>query len=573
MTMGIIQLKEANCKNCYKCIRECPVKAISFKDEQARVIDKECILCGQCILVCPQNAKEVVSDLEKVKGLLKRRDKVYVSLAPSFPAFFKGADFNGLSTVLKKLGFVHIEETAVGAAKVSSEYERLLREDRMDNIITTACPSVVSLVEKHYPDLIPQLAPVVSPLMAHAKTLREVFGNRIKIIFIGPCISKKHEVDDLLSGGLVNAAITFEELKLWMDEEGLVPETESLPVKNIKNSAARFYPIPGGIIRTLSKEDRKHYKCISVDGVERCMEILNSIRANEVHNYFIEMNACPGACLGGPCMKNGKISYVSAKDELIHQLRQTREEGQYVTDGVDVNLGKKFLDRSVSLPVPSEEEILKILKSIGKTRPEQELNCGGCGYSSCRDKAVAVFQGKADPKMCLPFVRERAESLSNLIIDYTPNGIIALDSDLKIQEANPAALQLLNREKADVINKPIEDFLPNALYEEVLDDGKLILNRKMAYEEQGIVVEQSIIYIREQQLMLLLLKNITGEEKQRQNLAKVREETLDIAQRVIDKQMRVAQEIASLLGETTAETKTALTKLKKSILFDTGETL
>lgn len=571
--MGIIQLKEANCKNCYKCIRECPVKAISFNDDQARVIEKECILCGKCILVCPQNAKEVISDLNKVKHFIKRREKVYVSLAPSFAAFFKDSDFISISAALKKLGFIHVEETSIGASKVSIEYERLLKEGRMENIITTACPTAVLLVEKYYPDLLPLLAPVVSPMLAHAKTLKEVFGNRIKIVFIGPCISKKHEVDDVLSGGVINAAITFEELKLWFNEEGISIIQEDGHTKSIKNSASRFYPMPGGIIRTISREDRKNYKCISIDGVTRCIEILDSVRNGEVTNYFIEMNACEGACLGGPCMRNTKISFIRAKDELIQSVRKIKEGQEYITDGVNVPLAKKFIDRSLELPVPDERAIAEILKSIGKTSIEQELNCGCCGYSSCRDKALAVFHGKADPKMCLPFVRERAESISNLIIDYTPNAIIALDNELKIQVVNPAADAILKQQKSTLIGKPIEELLPCPLYSEVLEEGKIVKNHKISYENLGITVEQSIIYIKEQGLMLVILKNITSEEKHQQNLKKVREDTLNIAQKVIDKQMRVAQEIASLLGETTAETKTALNKLKKSILTDTEDSL
>lgn len=565
--MGIIQLKEANCKNCYKCIRECPVKAISFKNEQAQVIDKECILCGRCILACPQNAKQVVSDLDHVKDLLKGRNKVYVSLAPSFASYFKGADINGMTAALKKLGFVQVEETAVGAAKVSAEYEKLLADGRMKNIITTACPTVVLLVEKYYPDLLDQLAPVVSPMMAHAISLRRLYGNRIKIVFIGPCISKKHEADDMLSGGAVNAAITFDELRMWLEEEDISTSHESAPVRYVRSNA-RFYPIPGGIIGTIPKAKRKKYKSISIDGVDRCMDILDSIRSGEVAKYFIEMNACPGACLGGPCMKSEKISFIGARDHLAENAKQPCDETEYKTSAVEADLSKRFIDRSNVLPMPSEAEISEILSRIGKTRPEQELNCGGCGYPTCRDKAIAVYQGKADPKMCLPFVRERAESISNLIIDYTPNAIIALGSDLKVQDANPAALAMLNCDKGAITGKPIEQFLPCPLYDEVLHEDKVIQNDKYTYENLDLTVEQSIVYIKEQQLMFIIIKNITSEEKQQQNLKKVREATLDVAQRVIDKQMRVAQEIASLLGETTAETKTALTKLKKSITSD-----
>ncbi len=566
--MGIIQLKEANCKNCYKCIRECPVKAISFNNEQAQVIEKECILCGKCILACPQNAKQVVSHLDNVQGMLNGRNKVYVSLAPSFASFFKGIDFGGMSDALKKLGFVQAEETAVGAAKVSQEYEKLLIEGKMENIITTACPTAVLLVEKYYPDLIPFLAPVVSPMIAHAMSLRQIYGNRIKVIFIGPCISKKHETDDVLSGGVVDAAISFEELKFWLDEEHITLSPGEEPVKGMQHQSARFYPLPGGIIATIPKESRKKYKSIGVDGVERCIEILESMRKGELDKYFIEMNACTGACLGGPCMRNTGISYINARDSLVKNVKRPRNKVCYETDAVKVGLSKKFLDRSVSLPMPSDEEIAKILSSIGKTRPEQELNCGGCGYNTCRDKAIAVYQGKADPKMCLPFVRERAESISNLIIDYTPNATIALDSELKVQEINPAALQLLKIDKSDILGKPIEEFLPCSMYDEVLHEDKIIQNRKITYEGLGLTVEQSVISIKEQQMIFILLKNITSEEKQQQSLKKVRDETLEVAQKVIDKQMRVAQEIASLLGETTAETKTALTKLKKSITSD-----
>ncbi len=571
--MEIIQLKEANCKNCYKCIRECPVKAISFKNEQASVIENECILCGKCTLVCPQNAKQVKSDLKKVKGFISAKNKVYLSLAPSYASFFKGADFSTIAEALKKLGFVHIEETSVGAAKVSNEYAKLLRKGKLKNIITTACTSIVLLVEKYYPDLIDLLAPVDSPMIAHGKSMREAFGNRVKIVFAGPCISKKHESGDILYENIINAVLSFEELQNWLNDEGIsLHEKKTDPsVKKLRNNKARFYPMPGGVLHTLSKESRKHYKCISIDGIERCMRALDSIRKGEIRNFFIEMNACEGACLGGPCMRNANISFVSAKDDLVQNVIGKELGDDYITNSMKVNLERKFIDRSVVLPMPSESKITEILKSIGKTDPEQELNCGGCGYSTCRDKAIAVYQGKADPKMCLPFVRERAESLSNLVIDYTPNAIIVLDDELKIQEINPAGIAMLRTDKTHVLGSNIEEFLPGPLYEEVLNDRRLIRDEKMTYVNLGITVEQSIVYIPEQQRMLLFLKNITNEEKHRQSLKVMRENTLDIAQKVIDKQMRVAQEIASLLGETTAETKTALTKLKKSIIDDTGE--
>jgi PAS domain S-box-containing protein len=343
---------------------------------------------------------------------------------------------------------------------------------------------------------------------------------------------------------------------------------EAVDTIRINNNNARYYPLPGGIIRTITKDKRRKYKSISVDGTDRCIEVLNSIRSGEVHQYFIEMNACAGACLGGPVMRSSRISFIGARDLLVRNAKQPCAETGYETDKIKADLLKRFIDRSVSLPMPDETEISKILSSIGKTKPEQELNCGGCGYPTCRDKAVAVYQGKADPKMCLPFVRERAESISNIIIDYTPNAIIALDNELKVHEVNPAALTMLKRDKSAVMGRHIEEFLPGPQYDAVVNEEKIIVNEKVSFENLDITVEQSIIYVKEQQLIFVILRDITSEEKQQQSLKKVREETLEVAQKVIDKQMRVAQEIASLLGETTAETKTALTKLKKSIMID-----
>ncbi|WP_094549643.1 [Fe-Fe] hydrogenase large subunit C-terminal domain-containing protein [Petroclostridium xylanilyticum] len=571
--MGIIQFKEANCKNCYKCIRSCPVKAIAFKNEQAQIIEEECILCGQCLLACPQNAKSVRSDVEKVKKYIEKKEKVYVSLAPSFVSAFQVSDSRKIFSALKRLGFTHVEETAIGAAQVSKEYEKLIREEKMKNIITTACPTTVALIEKYYPELIDQMAPVVSPMIAHAKMMREVYGSRIKIVFIGPCISKKEECNDLQNDGIVNAIITFEELEKWMESEGVdfsVDEGEE--PKGARNPMARLYPATGGIIRTLGKDERKIYKCVSVDGVDRCINILDSIKEGQISNYFIEMNACPGGCLGGPCIKSAKSGFLDAKDRLTEYVKKNMRDINFaVAEDVDVKLGKRFVDKSKDYKIPDEETIREILSKIGKFNKDKELNCGACGYPTCKEKAIAVYNGKAELHMCLPYMRERAESISNIIIQATPNAIIALNDNLYIQEFNQSAQQLFRLDKTDVQGKHIYDVLDCPDFERVKETTQNILNKKYYYERYDITVVQSILYIKEQQLIIAIMTDISKEEKQQQQMYKVRSETIDIAQKVIEKQMRVAQEIASLLGETTAETKIALTKLKKSILSDIGE--
>jgi len=571
--MSTIQFKEANCKNCYKCLRNCHIKAIAFKDEQARIIEDDCILCGNCLHVCPQNAKSVRSDVDRVKGYIQKNEKVYASLAPSFVSAFEARDPRSVLKAIKRLGFTEIQETAIGAAQVSREYEKLLRKKEMTNIITTACPSVIFLVEKHYPELVSQLAPVVSPMIAHAKMLRAMYGPRIRVIFIGPCIAKKEECNDLQNDGVVDAVITFEELEKWLREEGIDFDDNDIgEPRGLRNSTARLYPAPGGIIKTLGSEEKKNYKCISIDGVDRCIEVLESIKGGGVSNYFIEMNSCPGGCLNGPCIKPIKGGFLEARDRLIGYVKKSiGDHDSGIVGAARVCLDKKFVDRSKRYEIPGEEVIRNILSSIGKFSKEKELNCGACGYSTCREKAIAVYNNKAELHMCLPYMRERAESISNIIIQYTPNAIIAVNEELRVQEFNLAAQRLFSLDSESTYGKYIYDLLDCVDFEKVRETGEDIVNKKHYYKKYDITVEQSILYIREHHLIVIVMKDITSQVKQQEQIYNVRAETMEIAQKVIDKQMRVAQEIASLLGETTAETKVALTKLKSSILWEMGE--
>ena len=571
--MSTIQFKEANCKNCYKCIRNCPVKAISFKNEQAQIMEENCILCGNCLKVCPQNAKRVVDDVDKVCGFIEKNEKVYASLAPSFVSGFDMKDARCMYTVLKKLGFSYVEETAIGAAKVSLEYEKFIKKKQMKNIITTACPVVVSLVEKYYPELIDELAPVVSPMIAHAKMMREMYGSKIKIVFIGPCVAKKEEYKDLTNDDLIDAVITFEELERWMDREEVSLDCEiDEEFINLKKFTARLYPATGGILKTLAADKKNGYKFIGIDGIQKCIEAFDAMKIGNVKGYFIEMNSCSGGCLNGPCTKVPAGGMFEARERLFTYVKNYAGKGDPgIIQDVKVDLSKKFVDKSHPYKIPDEETIRDILKKIGKFKKEDELNCGACGYSSCRDKAIAVYNGKANLKMCLPYMRERAESMSNIIISASPNAIIAINDDLCIQEINITARKMFNIENVDVHGKNIYEFLICPDFEVVKDTGIDILNKKYTYDEYGITVEQDILYSKEHGLVIIIMKDITNDIKQQQQMYKVRSETVETAQKVIEKQMRVAQEIASLLGETTAETKVALTKLKGFIISEIGE--
>lgn len=571
--MGIIQFKEANCKNCYKCIRSCPVKAITFQQDQARIVEEDCMLCGNCLKVCPQNAKTVKSDLEIIMKFIQKKEKVYVSLAPSFIAAFEQNQGEALFYALKKLGFTYIEETAVGAAEVSKQYEKLMQEKKMKNIITTSCPSVNFLIEKYYPDLISQMAPVVSPMIAHAKMLRETYGHRIRVVFIGPCLSKKDECNDMQNQGMVDAVLTFEELSAWLCAEGLYQNGEfAEEIKASRDMTARIYPVPGGILKTISNKYKANYKCISIDGVDRCMRILDSLQKDGIENYFIEMNSCTDSCINGPCMNDIPGGFLAARERLIDYVRKAPGTSNQLLDmGTKVNLKKKFIDRTRQQKEPSEASIQAILNSVGKYSKDKELNCGTCGYPTCRDKAIAVYNNKAQLHMCLPFMRERAESISNLIINTTPNAIFALDHELRIQEINTSAREKFQLTKEEVIGEYIYSVLPCEDFIDVFESGESIYDNKYYYEKYQMTVIQSTISIPEQNIIIVIMKDVSEEESLRLKMHQIRKENVEITQKVIEKQMRVAQEVASLLGETTAETKVALTKLKKSIMDEMSD--
>lgn len=559
--MSIIQLKEANCKNCYKCIRHCDVKSITFHDDQARILEDECVLCGKCTLICPQNAKQIQNDVQKVCAMIDRGEKVYASLAPSFVAAFPEATFATLVNALKRLGFADAEETAIGATAVSDEYSRLVEDGRMPNLITTCCPTVNLLVEKYFPDLLDQLAPVPSPAVAHAKMLREAYGENIRVIFIGPCISKKYEGE---KSGVIDAVLMYDELREWLHKECIpIDGSEDAEAREMHHTLSRVYPVPGGILKTIPPEKRLRYKSVAVDGLDRCIQTLKDIRDHHITGYILEMSSCVDSCVGGPGIREHDRPFLLSKDTVYGFSRKQNTGDMPASEQVYVDMKAAYDPIQIHKRMPTEDEINQILRSIGKNTPADMLNCGACGYNTCREKAVAVFQGKANLKMCLPYMRQRAESISNIILDNTPNGLITLDREFNIVQFNRAAAQLLNLDSL-CIGMNIEAFLVMDELGRIANDGKDVMEVRRKTAIYDVMVEQSIVALPDHGY-LVLLKDITAEEESMREMDKMRQETIATAQAVIDKQMRVAQEIASLLGETTGETKAALLQLKASM--------
>jgi len=563
--LEVINFARANCKNCYKCVRNCPVKAIKVRDGQAEIVFERCITCGTCLINCPQNAKTVKSDIEKVHEILKE-EKVAISLAPSFAGVFNDISPEDFIQTLKEFGFKNIFPTSYGAILIAKSYANYYNDRQKSIIISSACPASNYLIQKYYPELVPFLIPVVSPMIAHGKYLKKVKGYS-KVIFIGPCLAKKMEAQEFQ--GVIDAVVTFEEIKKLFEGKGMVSEEEKKEqekqIISIKDEAA-LYPVPGETIKTFAPYLKERWrKEISVDGVNELIEIFEEIKKGYLKDVYIEANVCKGGCSNGPAtgdknkdkfIKLEKIKDFAAKIKNNYDFRESSEElhiGEF---------SKKFEAIKIIKKMPTEEEIRNILRKIGKYSKKDELNCGACGYDSCREKAIAVYNGMAEIYMCMPYMRARAESISGLIIDSTPNAIIAVNKKMEIQEFNPAAEKMFNKSKEEIIGMPLNYLFDDSDFRFVANFKENIIAKKVKLPDYGLTTLQSIYFLNDHDLIIGIISDITKQEEDRIRNIEIKKKTLETTQQVIEKQMRVAQEIASVLGETTAETKMLLNKIK-----------
>lgn len=552
----VLKLKKSNCKNCYKCIRHCPVKSIRFSGNQAHIVENECILCGQCFVVCPQNAKEIADSTERVKVMLQDASPVIASIAPSFAANYDGVGIAGMRDALKALGFYDAEETAIGAAIVKTEYERILDEGSNDILISSCCHSVNLLIQKHFPSVLPFLADIMSPMQAHSLDIKRRIPDA-KVVFIGPCVAKKDEADKY--SDIVDAVLTFEELSRLFKENGIVLEKKP---DVTEKSKTRLFPTAGGILKSMSL-DNSNYTYIAIDGTENCIAALKDIEEGRLHKCFIEMSACSGSCIGGPVMEKQHKSPVKGYIDITAYAG--KEDFDFEMPSPE-KLLKPMPAIRQEAPMPSEQEIFAVLRQMGKTKPELELNCGSCGYNTCREKAIAVCQGKAEISMCLPFLMERAENFSDYIINNTPNGILVVNENFEVQQINKSAMKIMNISKeSDVLGEPVIRILDPKVFVDVSSSGKNVYDQRVYLAEYKRYVDQTILYDKDFHITICMMKDVTDEEELRAKKESMRTQTVEIADKVVDKQMRIVQEIASLLGETAAETKIALTKLKESI--------
>ena len=569
-----------NCRDCYRCVRHCPVKAIQIKDAHAVIIYDRCTFCGTCVNECPNSVKVIRNDTDRVRMAFLSKRKVIVSLAPSFVSEFIGYEDNFVRA-LYRLGFHAVSETAIGAALVSQALDMYMEDHGDAPFISTACPSVVQLVRKYFPEDIKALAPVPSPLQTHSAYLRRLYGNDIVVVFIGPCVAKKVEADE--HPGYPDIALTFREVREWLEEENIDLENidTGIPVNFIPARAgtAAIYPIENGQIET-SKIWQGHFvdqSALSVSGVTRVMSSLEGSHTRD----FLEALNCDGGCISGPG--------TSRNDSAV---RRKKAVASYVTDRLkeeDVFDGDEAFAREVyekgygilgaGFPEPtglqqsnhSEEDIREALARLGKTSPEDELNCGGCGYPTCRDMAKALLDGLAETEMCVTKMRKDAETKVDILLSTIPHGVVIVDSDLAIAECNKLFIKIFEDYPDEFLDPeglrsfrgyPVSAFVPFA--EKFREQFYMSKPQQYRFKHGGKIYRITFFLVESKELLGAMFEDITKPSVRR-------EEVVEKAEEVIRKSMTTVQQIASLLGDNAAETEVVLNSIIEEFNVNNSE--
>lgn len=547
----------AKCRDCYRCLKACPVKAINMKNEQAFVDESRCIYCATCIRECPQNAKIYRNDIDKIKKILKQKDKFKVlSLAPSLMAIFSKKESGKIISFTKSIGFDYVVETSIGAYPVAkATYDFFLKNNKL--VLSTACPAFVNLVKKYYPEFVENLAPIVSPMVAHAMMIKEKYKNNSFFVFAGPCVTKKDEADNDIYSSLIDAVITFEELlELIEEREENINELKESNFDEKPIGYSRLFPLPGGLIKSAEIDNSIiEEKIIHISGIDEIKELLSD---KSIKNYkaLIEPLFCKGGCINGVAIKKD-LNFLIKRSSLFKndiELEKNREV-------IDIDLSKfktRFKAEPVNKKEFTEQEIEEVLAKTGKSRPIDQLNCKSCGYESCRDKAIAVLEGRAHPEMCLPYMRRLAEQREDKIIETSPNGIIILNNKLEIIKANSSFMNLFRCK--EVIGKNISLFLDPEPFEKLLaGEEKIELTNQ--HIKPDIICYEIFYTLKEEEQFVGIFVDLTKLKYEHKKLEKVKKETLENVRELMEYQIETAQKIAKFLGDNIAINEKVLKNL------------
>ena len=557
------------CHDCYKCVRECHIKAIKVQDGSASVINDKCIACGHCVKVCPSGAKKVRNDIDKVKTLFTAQKQVYVSLAPSWAGIYDLTPAQ-MVAVLKKLGFYAVSETALGAQQVSIKTAEMLNNGESGLYISSACPVIVDYIRYYKPEFAKYITPLASPALTHAKILKEKYGDKISIVFIGPCIGKKNEADS--NPDFIDAALTFEELNYWISEEFInISEIEiNNNDKFVPEEAfeGALYPVEGGMNDTIKEVGvNEDVTLVKISGLENFDNFVEGLNTNSLNNkVFVEALSCETGCINGPCIANKKAG-LSITTDILSKIKH-RDKIPTVAETV-------FKKEYASKPIIEDDikfaDITNALKKIGKHTPEDELNCGGCGYSTCRDMAKALISGDAEPSMCISYMRKIAMRKAAAMLRCMPSAIVMVDKELNIVEANDAFMKMFCGDMYDIFASRKEGLSGASLdriisfsdiFSQLLKSGGDI--HKSHYQVKNKWYDISAFTIEDGEIVGAVITDVTKAEIDREKIAaKARE--------VITKNITKVQEIACLLGEHMVETEVLLNSIAEDYSNDNSD--
>lgn len=549
----------AQCQDCYKCVRQCPVKAIKVEDGHASIIPELCIHCGHCVAVCPVHAKQIRDDLSKFKVLTAMNKKIIISLAPSWRAEFKNIPDSKMIAAIKKLGVEIVSETALGAEEVNANIAKFLSKSHGIKI-SSACPSIVELIEKYYPHLVKCITPIASPLLSHTKYLRNLYGDEYIIGFIGPCISKKVESDQ--HPNELNFAVTFNDLQELFAEKNIVPN--NLPDSNDKfepdnAKEGNIYPIDGGMIQTIDLPENCKYELYNISDVEKIKELFSSLTEKELKkDMFFETLACKGGCVNGPgCVKDK--SYLLKEIDILSDFAfKGKKTDRDINNDIDISL-EYSVDHKLKRDKNKTLTIEEVFKSIGKHKPEDEKNCGGCGYNSCRDFAEAIIEGKAEPSMCVSYLRKLAQKKTTALFKTIPSGIIIVNKNMEIQETNINFFKILGlteffgTDAEGYEGARLDKMISfTGMFKKVLDGGEDINEKEINVDDKYLKI--TIFTVEPNELVGAVLQDITEPSV-------MRDHTINQAKKVIEKNLDMVQKVAFLLGENAAAAEVALNSI------------
>jgi iron only hydrogenase large subunit-like protein/uncharacterized Fe-S cluster-containing protein len=551
MAGDIVFTRKARCRDCHRCLRACPVKAIRVHDGQAQVVAERCIACGTCIRECPQKAKAYRNDVSEVMVLLAENRRVVASIAPSYAGVFEPWERKRLPSALRRLGFTYVAETAVAAAEVAKAGAEHLRAHPEQSHVWASCPAIISYLQRYRTADAPLLTPVATPMIAHARWLRQRLGNDIRVVFIGPCVAKKAEAERPEYAGAVDAVLTFEELIEWLGQETI--KLGACEESQFDESAgdARLYPLPDGALKTAGIVTRGLGSCAfsatGFEDVEHALDVVSQSSTGRV----LEPLFCAGGCVNGPAA--GSQRNVYARRFAVEEY--TSSPGEHAPPAIN----DTSLLRDPSLPVAtatpdtvSESAIAEVLAATGKAAREDQLDCGACGYASCRDKAIAVVRGMAEPDMCIPHMRRLAEIRTDRILEASPNGIVILDKRFHILSMNPAFRQYFRSSEA-MLDKHISELMDPEPFLRLATTDQPHMELTVQHQRYGRVCHQILYRLRELEQYVGFFVDITASKSDQEKLEKLRAQTILQAQELLEHQVTIAQQLAQFLGESTAK--------------------